>query len=148
MVGALLSTNLPCHSHRLVALIYLETVTRYVQFVQHHLDYIPQVLAVFLDVRGMHNPNPHVSSRASYLFMKFVKVLRIQLVPYLENILQSLEDILSAVTSSKTTVAKGDLDDRSYAFEAIGLLIGMEELPVDKQATFVSALLMPLCAQV
>jgi exportin-T len=90
MVGALLSTNLPCHSHRLVALIYLETVTRYVQFVQHHLDYIPQVLAVFLDVRGMHNPNPHVSSRASYLFMKFVKVLRIQLVPYLENILQVL----------------------------------------------------------
>jgi hypothetical protein len=32
--------------------------------------------------------------------------------------------------------------------QAIGLLIGMEELPVEKQATFVSALLVPLCGQV
>lgn len=88
MVAALLSTNVPCHSHRLVAMVYLETVTRYVKFVQHHLDYIPPVLAAFLDARGMHHPNPQVSSRASYLFMRFVKVLRLQLVPYLDNILQ------------------------------------------------------------
>lgn len=32
--------------------------------------------------------------------------------------------------------------------QAIGLLIGMEDLPVDKQATFLSALLVPLCGQV
>jgi hypothetical protein len=32
--------------------------------------------------------------------------------------------------------------------QAIGLLIGMEDLSVDKQATFLSALLVPLCGQV
>lgn len=88
MVGAFLSANVPCHTHRLIAIIYLETVTRYVKFVQYHPDYIPRVLAAFLDGRGMHHSNPQVSSRASYLFMRFVKVLRIQLVPYLDNILQ------------------------------------------------------------
>lgn len=147
MVGAFLSTPIPCHSHRLIAIVYLETVTRYVKFVQYHGDYTPGVLAVFLDARGMHHPNPQVSSRASYLFMRFVKVLRIQLVPYLDEILQSLEDVLSAVTSPKP-VLKKDADERSYVFEAIGLLIGLEDLPVDKQATFLSALLVPLCGQV
>ena len=90
MVGALLSTSVPCHSHRLIATIYLETVTRYVKFVQYHADYTPRALAAFMDARGMHHPNPQVASRASYLFMRFVKVLRIQLVPYLDNILQVL----------------------------------------------------------
>ncbi|KAG0621103.1 hypothetical protein M758_4G269300 [Ceratodon purpureus] len=147
MVGAFLSTSIPRHSHRLIAMMYLETVTRYVKFVQFHADYTPRVLAAFLDARGMHHPNPQVSSRASYLFMRFVRVLRIQLVPYLDNILQSLEDVLSAVTSPKP-VLKRDADDRSYSYEAIGLLIGMEDLSVDKQATFLSALLVPLCGQV
>lgn len=90
MVGAFLSTSIPHHSHRLIAMIYLETITRYVKFVQYHGDYTPRVIAVFLDARGMHHSNPQVNSRASYLFMRFVKVLRIQLVPYLDNILQVL----------------------------------------------------------
>ncbi|XP_024390921.1 exportin-T isoform X2 [Physcomitrium patens] len=147
MVGAFLSMSIPCHSHRLIAILYLETVTRYVKFVQYHPEYIPRVLSAFLDARGMHHPNPQVSSRASYLFMRFVKVLRIQLVPYLENILQSLEDLLSSVTLPKPLLKK-DADERSYMFEAVGLLIGMEDLAVEKQATFLSALLVPLCGQV
>jgi exportin-T len=99
MVGAFLSTSIPCHSHRLIAMIYLETVTRYVKFVQYHADYTPRVLAAFLDSRGMHHPNPQVSSRASYLFMRFVKVLRIQLVPYLDTILQVLLNLVTPVVT-------------------------------------------------
>lgn len=88
MVRALLSASVPCHSHRVVALTYLETITRFVRFVQLHPEYIPSVLAAFLDGRGLHHPNPSVSLRASYLFMRLVKVLRAQLVPYIEDILQ------------------------------------------------------------
>lgn len=145
MIGTLLSSTIPCHSHRLVALAYLETVTRYVKFLQHHPHYIPPVLAGFLNGRGFHHPNPNVSSRAGYLFMRLVKTLRLQMVPYIEQILQNLQDTLVLITTAKASTLS---EDRSYVFEAVGLLVGIEELPVEKQATFLSALLVPLCGQV
>lgn len=42
----------------------------------------------------------------------------------------------------------GSLLNYFWWFQGIGLLIGMEDLAVDKQATFLSALLVPLCGQV
>lgn len=84
----LLSTKFPCHSNRLVALVYLETVTRYVKFIQDNTQCIPIVLAPFLDERGIHHPNISVSRRASYLFMRVVKLLKVKLVPFIAVILQ------------------------------------------------------------
>eukprot|EP01018_Ginkgo_biloba_P004887 Gb_29796 [translate_table: standard] len=151
MVQMLLSAPIPCHSHRLVALIYMETITRYVKFVQQHGEYIPFVLAAFLDQRGIHHPNPNVSGRASYLFMRVVKALRAQLVPFIEDILQSLRDTLVRFTRLEMASRKADVrgfEDGSHTFEAVGLLIGMEEVPVEKQSEYLSALLVPLCQQV
>lgn len=88
LVPMLLQTKLPCHSNRLVALVYLEAVTRYMKFIQENTQYIPVVLAAFLDERGIHHRNIHVSRRASYLFMRVVKLLKAKLVPFIENILQ------------------------------------------------------------
>lgn len=88
LVPKLLSTRFPCHSNRLVALVYLETITRYMKFVQENTRYIPVVLAAFLDERGIHHPNIHVSRRASYLFMRVVKLLKAKLVPFIEKILE------------------------------------------------------------
>jgi exportin-T len=84
----LLSTKFPCHSNRLVALVYLETVTRYVKFIQDNAQCIPIVLAPFLDERGIHHPNNSVSRRASYLFMRVAKLLKVKLVPFIAVILQ------------------------------------------------------------
>ncbi|MCO5598110.1 hypothetical protein L7F22_052201 [Adiantum nelumboides] len=151
LVTLLFSGQISCHSHRLVALLYLESVTRYARFVQHHLEYIPLVLGIFLDKRGIHHPNPDVSGRASYLFMRFVKMLRLQLLPYVEIVLQSLQGILAGFTTSKTLLRKSQtmsFEDGSHAFEAIGLLLGMEELSEEKQTKYLSALLVPLCNQV
>lgn len=39
------------------------------------------------------------------------------------------------------------VDDRLYAFEAAGLLVGQEELPAAEQRTWVAALLQPLVGQ-
>jgi exportin-T len=91
LVPMLLSTRFPCHSNRLVALVYLETVTRYMKFIQENTQYIPIVLAAFLDERGIHHPNINVSRRASYLFMRIVKLLKVKLVPFIETILQVIE---------------------------------------------------------
>ncbi|XP_047317021.1 exportin-T-like [Impatiens glandulifera] len=150
LVPTLLSTRFPCHSNRLVALVYLETITRYLKFVQEHNEHIPIVLAAFLDERGIHHSNVHVNRRAAYLFMRVVKQLKTKLVPFIESILQSLQDVLSQFTSMDDGMPKNQLgyEDGSHIFEAIGLLIGVEDVSPDKQADFLSALLNPLCQQV
>ncbi|KAI7984844.1 Exportin-T [Camellia lanceoleosa] len=149
LVPMLLSTRFPCHSRRLVALVYLDTITRYMKFVQEHTEYIPMALVAFLDERGIHHPNVNVSRRASYLFMRVVKLLKAKLVPFIETILQCLQDKVSQFTSMDcaSKVVSGS-EDGTHIFEAIGLLIGMEDVPLEKQTDFLSALLTPLCQQV
>lgn len=151
LVPMLLSARFLCHTHRLVALVYLETVTRYMKFVQEHVQYVPHLLGVFLDNRGIHHQNAHVSRRAGYLFMRAVKSLKANLVPYLDTILQSLQDVLSQFTSmdwaNKDTKFPSS-EDGSQIFEAVGLLIGIEEVSPEKQAQCLTALLNPLCHQI
>ncbi|KAK1434241.1 hypothetical protein QVD17_11160 [Tagetes erecta] len=149
LVPMLLSTKFPCHSNRLVALVYLDTITRYMKFVLENNQYIPLVLAAFLDDRGIHHSKVKVSRRASYLFMRVVKLLKSKLVPFIETILQSLHDTVSQFTS--VDYASKELsgsEDGSHIFEAIGLLIGMEDVPLEKQSEYLSSLLTPLCQQV
>ncbi|CAK7356517.1 unnamed protein product [Dovyalis caffra] len=160
LVPNLLSTRFPCHSNRLVALVYLETITRYIKFVQENTHYVPMVLAAFLDERGIHHPNFHVSRRASYLFMRVVKLLKAKLVPFIESILQSLQDTVARFTTMNHTSNEfSGSEDGSHIFEvsydtcrdysqAIGLLIGMEDVPSEKQSDYLSSLLTPLCHQV
>ncbi|KAK6911857.1 Exportin-T, C-terminal domain [Dillenia turbinata] len=149
LIPKLLSTKFPCHSHRMVALVYLETITRYLKFVQENSQYIPMVLAAFLDERGIHHPNANVNRRASYLFMRAVKLLKTKLVPFIETILQSLQDIVAQFTNVDYTSRElSGSEDGSFIFEAIGMLIGMEEVPLDKQSKYLSSLLIPLCQQV
>ncbi|KAF7814037.1 exportin-T [Senna tora] len=149
LMTMLLSTRFPCHSNRVVALVYLETVTRYIKFVQENSQYIPKVLTAFLDERGIHHPNIKVSRRASYLFMRVVKVLKVKLVPFIERILQTLGDTVVQFTSlDYTTEELSGSEDGSHIFEAIGLLLGMEDFPPEKQSDYLSFFLNPLCQQV
>lgn len=149
LIPMLLSTKFPCHSSRLVALTYLETITRYMKYVQENTQYIPIALAAFLDERGIHHPNINVSRRASYLFMRVVKLLKSKLVPFIETILQSLQDVVARFTSMSFPAKEmNGFEDGSHIFEAIGILIGMEDVPVEKQTDYLSSLLTPLCQQV
>ncbi|XP_011035726.1 PREDICTED: exportin-T-like isoform X2 [Populus euphratica] len=149
LVPNLLSTRFPCHSNRLVALVYLETITRYMKFVQENTRYVPMALAAFLDERGIHHPNFHVSRRASYLFMRAVKLLKAKLVPFIEKILQSLQDtVVRFTTMNHISNEFSGSEDGIHIFEAIGLLIGMEDLPLEKQSDYLSSMLTPLCHQV
>ncbi|KAJ0983807.1 hypothetical protein J5N97_002163 [Dioscorea zingiberensis] len=151
LVPMLLSARFSCHSHRIVALVYLDTITRYLKFVQENTQYIPYALSAFLDERGIHHSNLSVSQRASYLFMRAVKLLKAKLVPFIETILQSLQDAVARFTTldwtSKELKSSGS-EDGSHTFEAIGLLIGMEDLSPEKQSEYLAALLKPLCQQV
>ncbi|XP_010537618.1 PREDICTED: exportin-T isoform X1 [Tarenaya hassleriana] len=149
LILMLLSTRLPGHSHRLVALVYLENLTRYMKFIQENTQYIPMVLGAFLDERGLHHQNIHVSSRASYLFMRVAKLLKSKLVPFIDMILQSLQDRVAQLTSMNFASRElSGTEDNNHIFEAIGLLIGLEDVPSEKQSDYLSCLLTPLCQQI
>ncbi|XP_038724316.1 exportin-T isoform X1 [Tripterygium wilfordii] len=149
LVVMLLSASFSCHPKRVVALVYLETVTRYLKFVQENNQYIPMVLAAFLDERGIRHPNIHVSRRACYLFMRVVKVLKAKLVPFVETIVQNLKDTAARFTNmDHISKELSGSEDGSHIFEAIGLLIGMDDVPLERQSDYLSSLLTPLCQQV
>ncbi|KAM0831568.1 hypothetical protein ACQ4PT_065447 [Festuca glaucescens] len=151
LVPMLLSARFSCHTHRLVASVYLETVTRYIKFMQENVQYVPHLLAAFLDERGIHHQNSIVSRRAGYLFMKAVKLLKAKLVPYLDTILQTLEDVLGQFTAmdwANKEAKFSSSEDGSQIFEAVGLLIGIEEVSPEKQVQCLTALLNPLCHQI
>ncbi|KAJ3673170.1 hypothetical protein LUZ60_006544 [Juncus effusus] len=151
LIPMVLMARFKSHKHRLVGMVYLETVMRFIKFVQENAEYIPCLLGAFLDDRGIHHENVFVSRRASYLFMRAVKLLKLKLVPYLDTILQSLQDIVGLFTcldwANKDVKLSGS-EDGSQTFEAIGLLIGMEDVPQEKQSNYMAALLNPLCQQI
>jgi len=150
---------------RLVAVAVLETYVRYGRVAAQEARLMPLVLHTFLDDRGMGHPAPAVSTRACYLFQRLVRTLRSSVSLYLDTVLRGCEPHLVRIASTplatadvpsglKGTHGKGPtgassyLDDRMYAFEAVGLLLGGDDLPAERQLAFVQGLLGPLVSQV
>ncbi|KAK2391190.1 ARM repeat superfamily protein [Trifolium repens] len=133
MLLMLLSTKFPYHSNRLVALVYLETVTRYVKFTQDNAQCIPIVLAPFLDekdgsrifeVIGLLIDTPkkqsdYLSSLLSPFCQQVEAVLRnAKLLSYGESGKSSWQLILSAseslVTASRPAI--GNMFKRLHGY--------------------------------
>lgn len=129
---------------------------------------LPRVLALFLGDRGMGHPDEGVATRACYLFARLVKALRPELRPLLPDVLAGLQPHLRRIVAQPAPEAltpggsglsrllsaarsppgvTSATDDRLYAFEAAGLLLGGDDLPAAEQLDAVAALLAPLLAQ-
>eukprot|EP00798_Chlamydomonas_sp_ICE-L_P025196 gene25196-10836_t len=170
---ALMVASPAAAEHRLVALIVMETFVRYGRVLQQHPQIVPNAVMTFLDGRGMGHPSEDVSTRACYLFCRLARTLRNSLRPFLGIILQALQPHLISIAStplidnpsasasmgglaraesgpsSKQSAASSALvDDRLYVFEAVGLLIGQEEVAAEEQASALNVLLQPLVQQI
>ena len=76
-----------------------------------------------------------------------IKVLSNQYISYGNN--QNLQDTLSQLTTMNFASRQlSGTEDGSHIFEAIGLIIGLEDVPAEKQSDYLSLLLTPLCQQV
>lgn len=155
----------PCTNHRLVALALMETYVRYWKVLQQAQQYIPKVISAILGDQGIAHPSESVGRKACYLFCRLAKYLRAQLRPLLPEILQSLQPHLARIAASPSPESPGSksplgmagkgfpggtasVDDRLYAFEAVGLLLSQEDVPPQQQQAWLAALLQPLVSQI
>ncbi|KAL3158478.1 hypothetical protein ABBQ38_010710 [Trebouxia sp. C0009 RCD-2024] len=169
LATGLFAGEVPAGHHRLVVAALLETYVRFSKVMQQNQEYIPHVLAVFLGESGMGHPDEAVSTRACYLFSRLVKVLRQNIRAFVRDILHSIQGHLVHIAThppaeggqgtskaggpggAKITTMGAFLpatDDRLYAYEGVGLLLGQEELAAEEQHAYIAALLQPLIQQV
>ncbi|KEG07542.1 tRNA exportin [Trypanosoma grayi] len=110
----------PC---AVVHLSYFEVLDRYYTFFIYHKEYIPLLLQrLLLSPHGVTNRHPRVRARICYLFGHLVQLLKGNLMPHKQDILQALR---VAFTSGVLLPS-----DRCELYEATGNLLSvMPPLP-------------------
>jgi exportin-T len=142
----------PAATHRLVAPVFLETCARYhLAVARNPSAMLLPALAAFLDARGARHADPEVAARACYLLARFVKPLRQQIAACLPEALAAMEEVVASAveppsdasrTSGAAAVGRGTggamansgNDDRLYAYEALGFLLGTEDAKLPEEA--------------
>ncbi|KFM56538.1 Exportin-T, partial [Stegodyphus mimosarum] len=124
MLHLLVTSKVSRQGHVLVTLQFFETVVRFEKFFAQEPQHIPEILTAFLDDRGLRNPDPHVRSRASYLFSRFVKCLKTHMPNYTEGILKELQDLLILAPPDNGYISSLlSPDDQLYLYETAAILI-------------------------
>ena len=142
MIDKMVRVNVSAYQHQAVQLEYFENVARYAKFFEMDQDLISSVLISFIDQRGLHSNHTKLKSRVSYLFNRFVKILRPHLLIYAENVLNGIQDLLlpdENVLPDETT-----LQNQLYLYETAGVLISLESTLSHGQVGSLAAILNPL----
>jgi exportin-T len=130
----------------MIQLAYYEVLNRYWHFFELNKQYIPQTLESFIDIRGLHNPQKSVRSRAFYLFLRFIKNLRPVIGPYVPTVLVNVQDLLLVEKpdmNMDTTQLKDQarlFDSQLYLFEAVGMMISHESFEQLKQVEYLEVI--------
>ncbi|KAG7675140.1 hypothetical protein Ndes2526B_g07998 [Nannochloris sp. 'desiccata'] len=169
LAAGVIQAEVPASQHRLVALALLETCVRYAKVIAQQAGTLMEpAVGLFLGPRGLGHPSAAVPPRAAFLFCRLVKYLRQQLQPVAGSLLATLSPHLAAIAASPMTsltestgkaagassilgalgTGISAADDRLYAFEAAGWLIGVEALPEKQQLDWLLQVLQPLVSQI
>lgn len=162
--------------HRLVALALLEACARYAKVTLFRRELLPALASKFFGKAGLGHPASSVPPRAAYLLCRTVKSLRQAISGISREILGALMPHLDAIARSPIQDAGGPLslspyarpsglvaagasasvgvsgagvstpDDRMFAFEAAGLLVGSSDNETI-QVEWLQALTRPLMEQ-
>jgi len=143
VMSLLLTSEVSQHQHSAVRLQYFETITRYERFFYTQSHHIPNALISYLDERGLRNCNAAVSSRTCFLFMRFIKSLKNQITPYVDDILKRLDGLLVSNQDANVDINISE-QDRYYLYELAAILITCSNTPPDKQRSMMESLLSPI----
>ncbi|GJJ75579.1 exportin-T [Entomortierella parvispora] len=153
----MVKSGVSSYPHPSVSANFFEIACRYNNFFDVRPDCIPDVLEAFVDARGLHHPIAANRARAWYLFWRFSKDLKFKLTPYVETVLNSVQDVLT-VEAPLPPVLNSDFDlstfkdsafeTKTYLFEAVGLLISQESIPAQQQFEYLSVVVNPLLTEI
>ncbi|XP_059470895.1 exportin-T-like [Neocloeon triangulifer] len=154
MVRALVLNDLSSHNHSAVKLMYFETIVRYEKFFLVEPMHLENVLASFVDHRGIRNQNVKVQSRCAYLFSRFLKSVKPHIQAFAPNLLLALKDLLELNTPTQpasvmlqTKFALSD-GDQLYIYEACSTLILASRLDNDSKSALFRELVNPLLQRI
>ncbi|KAF9200449.1 pre-tRNA nuclear export protein [Haplosporangium sp. Z 27] len=143
--------------HPSVSANFFEIACRYANFFEIRPDCIPDVLEAFVDARGLHHPISGNRTRAWYLFWRFSKDLRFKLTPYVQTVLNSIQDVLTVEATlppllgpdfDLSTYKDQVFETKTYLFEAVGLLISQDSIPAQQQFEYLSAVVNPFLTEI
>ncbi|KAG8189139.1 hypothetical protein JTE90_018433 [Oedothorax gibbosus] len=145
MLQLLATSGVSRQGHVAVVLLFFETVVRFEKFFAQEPRHIPEILAAFLDDRGLRNKDPHVRSRASYLFYRFIKCLKTLMSSYTEGILTKLQDLLVLSTPLNGVLSSIlSPDDQLYIYETAAILIISGNYDSETKLNLLQRLLLPV----
>ncbi|PFX29322.1 Exportin-T [Stylophora pistillata] len=123
--------------------LFFETVVRYDRFFSSQGQHIPTVLIAFLDERGLRNPNCTVRSRCSYLFSRFIKSHKANMLNYAHDVLKRLQGLL-VISAENGYQQLLSADDQLFLYESAGILIVASGAVPEKQLMYMKDLLSPI----
>ncbi|KAF9114533.1 pre-tRNA nuclear export protein [Mortierella sp. AM989] len=150
-------SGVSAYPHPSVSANFFEIACRYANFFEIRPDCIPDVLEAFVDARGLHHPISANRTRAWYLFWRFSKDLKFKLTPYVQTVLNSIQDVLTVEATLPPLLAPDfDLstykdqvfETKTYLFEAVGLLISQDSIPAQQQFEYLSAVVNPFLTEI
>jgi len=145
MMTLLINSNVSQYPHSAVKLQYFETVTRYERFFYAQTQHIPTVLISFLDERGLRNVDGAIRSRTSFLLTRFIKSLKSQIHPFVDDILARLKGLLVCINKETTENALSfSVNDRNYLYEVASILITCSNAGQEKQLLMMQDLFTPI----
>ncbi|VTJ65285.1 Hypothetical predicted protein, partial [Marmota monax] len=103
-----------------------------------------EVEMAFLDHRGLRHSSAKVRSRTAYLFSRFVKSLNKQMNPFIEDILNRIQDLLALSPPENGYQSLLSSDDQLFIYETAGVLIVNSEYPAERKQALMRNLLTPL----
>lgn len=147
MIRLLITSRVSCQGHMIVELQFFETVARYEKFFLAEPQHIPDVLMAFTDERGFRHPSAQVRSRTSYLFSRFIKGLKGQLNPYIEDVLSRIQDLLVLNTPDNGYQHLLSNEDQLFIYETAGSLIVSSSLSPERKHHLMKELLSPIASK-
>ncbi|XP_057596479.1 exportin-T isoform X5 [Hippopotamus amphibius kiboko] len=144
MMRTLVTSGVSSYQHTSVTLEFFETVVRYEKFFTVEPQHIPCVLMAFLDHRGLRHSSAKVRSRTAYLFSRFVKSLNKQMNPFIEDILNRIQDLLELSPPENGYQSLLSSDDQLFIYETAGVLVVNSEYPAERKQALMRNLLTPL----
>eukprot|EP00210_Caulerpa_lentillifera_P004301 g4104.t1 len=151
LVLPLIQSNVPNARHQIISIALLELYGRFHKVPILNQHGLPSVLSAFVGAQGIQHTSQSVSDRACYLFMRFVKFSRGSIKAFVSGLLDSLKSFFVSTLKTPRQQTKNEQtisDPRLYAFEAAGLLLGIEDLDPSQQTDGLLAIAYPALQQI